>query len=146
MSSPIRKTRSSRSISSRRASRSATRNSFSGMLVHLPLARVEVAVELLDRRVRTLVGESDRLLHLGLHLGADALQLLTADDPGPQELVLEAGDGVAPAPALLFLLGAIPIGVDHRVAPEPIAHRLDEAGLEVATGLLHDLRGSVQDL
>src|SRR5579875_4006416 len=110
MSSPIRKTRSSRSISSRRASRSATRNSFSGMLVHLPLTRVEVTVEFLNRRVRALVREPDRFLHLGFHLGADPLQLLAAGDPGLQELILEAGDGIAPAPAFLFLVGAVSIG------------------------------------
>src|SRR5579884_3412494 len=118
MSSPIRKTRSSRSISSRRASRSATRNSFSGMVVHLPLAGVEIAVQLLDRRVGALVREPDHLLHLRLHLGTDPLQILPGGDPGLRELVLEAMDGVAPPPALLFLLGAIPVGVDHGVAAE----------------------------
>src|SRR5262245_57945000 len=102
MSSPIRKMLSSRSISSSSASRSAARNSFSGIAVHLPFATVDVAVELLDGRVGAFVGEADDLLDLGLHGVLQLLQVLGADDPGLPELELEEDDRVAPAPPLLL--------------------------------------------
>src|SRR2546421_10828578 len=98
MSSPIRKMRSSRSISSSRASRRAARNSFSAIAVHLPLAGVEVAVELVHVRVRALVREADRLVDLRLDLGLDPLQVLGAGYAGLLQAVLEADDRVADAP------------------------------------------------
>src|SRR5215472_14653830 len=104
MSSPIRKMRSSRSISSRSASRSAARNSFSGIPVHLPLAGVQVAIELVDGGVRALVREEDDLVHLRLDAVVDLVQLGRGGDPRIHELALEADHRVAVPPALLLLL------------------------------------------
>src|SRR5437763_5394304 len=107
MSSPIRKTRSSRAISSTSASRRAARNSRSAIAAGLPavpLAGIEVAVQLVHRRVRALVREADRLVDLGRHLGLQALQVVGADDAGLLEPVGEAGDGVGSAPPLLLLV------------------------------------------
>src|SRR5437764_10225157 len=107
MSSPIRKMLSSRSISSRSASRRAARNSFSGIAVHLPLPGVEVSIELVHGRVRALVGEADGLLDLRLDAVLDRPQLLRAGDAGLAELRLEAHHRIAVAPLLLLLVGAV---------------------------------------
>src|SRR4030088_1428567 len=104
MSSPIRKMRSSRSISSRSASRRAARNSFSGIAVHLPLTGVQVAVQLVDLRGRALVGEPDAALPLGLHVVLAPLQLFGRRDPRLRQPVLEAHHGVALAPPRLLLV------------------------------------------
>src|SRR5262249_18555302 len=139
MSSPIRNTLSSRSISSRSASRSAARNSFSGIAVHLPLAGVEVAIELVDGRVGALVGEADRLLDLRLDALLELLQLVGAGDPRVLQLLLEADHRVAPHPALLLLVRTVLVRVHHGVALEPVVDRLDEAGLGVGADLLDHL-------
>src|SRR6266545_7723098 len=137
MSSPIRKMLSSRSISSRSASRSAARNSFSGIAVHLPLARVQVPVQLVHRRVGALLGEADGLVDLRLDAVLQLPQLLGAGDAGLLELLLEVHHGVALAPAPLLLLGAVLVRIDDRVALEPVVDRLDEPGLRVRPNLLH---------
>src|SRR5437016_257358 len=125
MSSPIRKTRSSRSISSSSASRSAARNSFSGIPVHLPLAAVPLPVQLVDRRVGARVRELDGLLDLRLHAVLELPQLLRGGDPRLAQLDLEADDRVALAPVLLLLVGPVLVGVDDRVALEAVVDRLD---------------------
>src|SRR3979490_1102408 len=107
MSSPIRKMLSSRSISSRSASRRAARNSFSGIAVDLPLARVQVSIELVDVGVGAGVREPNRLLHLGLDGVVDRVQLVGAGDAGLQELVLEAHHRVALEPVLLLIGRAV---------------------------------------
>src|SRR5215467_12634551 len=129
MSSPIRNTFSSRSISSRSASRSAARNSFSGIAVHLPLAGVEVAIELVDGRVGALVREADRLLDLRLDALLEPLDLVGVDHAGLQQPLLEPDDRVAPQPVLLLLVRPVLVGVDDGVALEAVVDRLDEAGL-----------------
>src|SRR5438552_16066705 len=111
MSSPIRKMLSSRSISSRSASRRAARNSFSGIAVHLPFAAVEVAVQLVDGGVGALVGEAHDLLDLGLDGILQLLQLARAGDAGLPQLLLEADAGVAVPPLLLLLLGPVLVRV-----------------------------------
>src|SRR5215469_6674645 len=113
MSSPIRNTLSSRSISSRSASRSAARNSFSGIAVHLPLARVEVAIQLVDGRVGALVREADRLLDLRLDAVLQPLDLARVHHAGLEKLLLEPDDRVAPQPVLLLLVRPVFVGVDH---------------------------------
>src|SRR5260370_41958361 len=146
MSSPIRNTFSSRSISSRSASRRAARNSFSGISKYLPLAGVEVAVELVDGRIGALVGEADGLLDLRLDAVLELLQLIGAHDAGLEQLVLEAVDGVAVPPVLLLLIGAVLVPVDDPVAPEPVVDRRDEARLGVGAPLLCHLRRAMEAL
>src|SRR5215471_21329904 len=131
MSSPIRKMLSSRSISSRSASRSAARNSFSGIAVHLPLTGVQIAIELVDVRVGALVGEADGLVDLRLDAVLELLELVGAGDARLAELLLEADHGIAAAPVLLLLLGAVLVRVHHRVALEAVVDRLDETRLRV---------------
>src|SRR5215472_7492560 len=118
MSSPIRNTFSSRSISSMSASRSAARNSFSGIAappalaghlpskwggIHLPLAGVEVAVQLVDSRVGALVREAHGLVDLRVDAVLQTLHLVGAHHPGLQQPLFEADDRVAPQPVLLLL-------------------------------------------
>src|SRR5262249_60597783 len=113
MSSPIRKMLSSRSISSRSASRRAARNRVSGIAVHLPFARVQVAVELVDGRVRALICEANDLFNLAFDAGLDLLQICRADDSSFLELVLEEKYRVAVAPPLLLLVCPVLVRVDH---------------------------------
>src|SRR3982074_459877 len=120
MSSPIRKMRSSRSISSRRASRSAARNSFSGIAVDLPLTGVQVAIELVDGRVGAAVREGHRLLDVRLDAVLDLLQLGGRGDPGLLELLLEADERVAAAPPLLLLVGPVLVRVHGRAGRETV--------------------------
>src|ERR1700736_5006595 len=103
MSSPIRKIFSSRSISSSSASRSAARNSFSG-IGGLPFAGVEVAVEFVDFRVRAFVRKLDDLLDLLVPLRSNLLQLLLRGDPGFLHLLLETEHRIFVPPALLLLV------------------------------------------
>src|SRR5262249_31804092 len=109
MSSPIRNTLSSRSISSRSAPRSGAGNSFSGIAVHLPLAGVEVAVELVDGRVGALVREADRLLDLRLDARLELLQLVGAHDPRVLQLLLEPDDRIRLQPALVLRGRTVPV-------------------------------------
>src|SRR5262249_18448153 len=104
MSSPIRKMLSSRSISSRSASRRAARNRVSGIAVHLPFARVQVAVELVDGRVRALIREANDLFDLAFHPGLYLLQIRRGDDSGFLERVLEQHDRDSVAPPLLLFV------------------------------------------
>src|SRR5215471_1264829 len=144
MSSPIRNTFSSRSISSRSASRSAARNSFSGIATppalaghlpskwggeQLPLAGVEVAIELVDGGVGALVREADGLLDLRLDALLEPLDLVGVDHAGLQQPLLEPDDRVAPQPVLLLLVRPVLVGVDDGVALEAVVDRLDEARL-----------------
>src|ERR1700737_60727 len=138
MSSPIRKIFSSRSISSRRASRRAARNSFSG-IGGLPFAGVDVSVELLGLGGGALVRELDDFLHLLVHLGPYLLQVLLGGNAGVQQLLREAQHGIPVAPALLLFVRAVPVRVDDGVALGAVVDRLDEAGLGIGAGLLHDL-------
>src|ERR1700738_5167547 len=101
MSSPIRKIFSSRSISSRRASRRAARNSFSG-IGGRPFAGVDVSVELFGLGGGALVGELDDLVHLFVDLGSHFLQVLLGGNSGAQQLLPGAQTGVLVGPALLF--------------------------------------------
>src|SRR4030088_1984652 len=127
MYSPIRKMLSSRSISSRSASRSAARSSFSGISVHLPLAGIQEAIELVHRRIGALVREADRLFHTRLDAVLELLDLVRARDAGLHELLLEPDHPVARAAPLPLLVCAVLVGVDDRVAAEAVVDRLDEA-------------------
>src|SRR5215831_8998792 len=129
MSSPIKKMLSSRSISSRSASRSAARNRVSGIAVHLPFAGVQVAVELVDSRVRALVGEADDLFDFAFDLLLDPFDLGRRGDAGLLQLVLEEKYRVAMPPLRLLLFSAVLVRVDDRVTSEPIVHCLDEPRL-----------------
>src|ERR1700694_2302897 len=126
MSSPIRKIFSSRSISSSSASRSAARNSFSG-IGGVPFAGVDVAVEFIDLRVRALVRKLDDLLDLLVHLRLNLLQLLLRGDPGLLQLLLEADHGIFVPPALLLFVRAVLVRVDHGVPPGSVVDGLDES-------------------
>src|SRR5262249_30089888 len=141
MSSPIRKMLSSRSISSRSASCRAARNNVSGIGVYLPLARVHIAVELVDRRIRTFIREANDLFDLALDLVPDLLEVGGRSDPGLLQLVLEEKNRVASTPPLFLLIRAVLVRVDHGVAPEPVVDRLDESWLRVAPRLLDELSG-----
>src|SRR5262245_1400246 len=104
MSSPIRNMVSSRSISSRSASRRAARNRVSGIAVHLPLARVQVAVKLVDGRVCALVREANDLLDLACNAALDLLEVCRRRDPRLLQLKLEEDHRVAVAPPLLLVV------------------------------------------
>src|SRR5436853_6292028 len=129
MSSPIRKIFSSRSISSSSASRSAARNSFSGIFCRLPFAGVEVAIEFVDLRIRALVGELDDLLDLLFDLRSNLFQVFLGGDSRLLQLRLEAEHRIFVPPALLFLVRAVLVRVHHGVALGAVVDRLDEAGL-----------------
>src|SRR5215469_7316027 len=81
MSSPITNIVSSRSISSRSASWRAARNKVSGIAVDLPLARVHVAVELVDRRVGAFIREANDLFDLAFDVVPDLLEVAGRSDP-----------------------------------------------------------------
>src|SRR5215471_21646810 len=146
MSSPITKIVSSRSISSRSASWRAARNKVSGIAVHLPLARVHVAVELVDRRVGAFIREANDLFDLAFDVVPNLLEVAGRGDPGLLQLVLEEKNRVASTPPLFLLIRAVLVRVDHGVAPEPVVDRLDESWLRVAPRLLDELSGPMHHL
>src|SRR5438105_2127413 len=132
MSSPMRKTVSSRSISSCNASRSATRMTFSatrfstGFAALPPFARVKEFVQLVDRWVGALIREFDGLFDLLVDLAVDPLQVFVTGDPSVSQLVLEMKHGVAFQRLLLLFVGPVLVRVDHRMSLEAIADRFDE--------------------
>src|SRR5262245_42018932 len=129
MSSPIRKMSWSRSISSSSASRRAARNSVSGIAVHLPFVRVQVAVQLVYGGVGALVRETHDLVHLRVDTVLALFQFLRGCDSGLLELVLEQDHRVIVPPLLLLFVGPVFVGVHHGVPPEAVVDRLDEARL-----------------
>src|SRR5215471_9237335 len=139
MSSPITKIVSSRSISSRSASWRAARNKVSGIAVDLPLARVHVAVELVDRRVGAFIREANDLFDLAFDVVPDLLEVAGRSDLGLLQLMLEDKNRIAATPPLLLLIRAVLVRVDHGVAPEPVVDRLDEPWLGVTPALLDQL-------
>src|SRR5581483_7218643 len=128
MSSPITKTRSSRSISSRIASWMASRYEISrGMLVPNARGRIEVVPQLGCARVLALLGEPDRLVHFEDDLALNLLAALGAvgqfHHPRPHDL-----DGVPPPPLGDLLVAPVPQGkpAELRMLAVPVGLCLDQ--------------------
>src|SRR3972149_8715487 len=143
-SSPMMKTRSSRFISSRRASRSASRNIKSAILSPSPrldrhrdrcrlrlLAfdgrRVDVEQGLLRGRIRGLVRLLDGVLDLGPRLVLDVLQLRLVSRALGHDQVAEELDGVARLPVSDLLRRAGVLDVALLVTVPAVGQALDEA-------------------
>src|SRR6516225_10055900 len=95
-SSPIRNTRSSRSISSRCAWFSASRYVRIAISPHpLCASRVDVLGEPFRGRLRRGLGEGDRLRDRRLHLGGDRVNAAVFHLPRPPPPMLEEEEGVA---------------------------------------------------
>src|SRR3972149_6669417 len=108
------RTRSSRIISSRSASRIASRYVFCAMV---PLFRNEnVVAQLAWVGRRAVLGEPDRLLHLGFDLVPDLPQLVFRRQVVFKNGALPAYDRIARLRLFHFLFCAIPLRIPHRVA------------------------------
>src|SRR5207245_9928368 len=99
-----------------------------------PLPRLLVLVEVVRVWVGALVGVFDDVADLGVDLLADTLEVLLVREPALLQLVLKGDDRVRLPILLLILRRAVLVGVDHRVAPEAVAERRDEARHRVVTG------------
>src|SRR5260221_6226833 len=135
MSSPIRYTLSSRSMSSISASWSAVEYSISATSADLQFACIDELVEVLEVGVRALVGVVDHLLHLALDIVLDLLEVVRRGELGGDQLRLEKRQRVGLEVLLLLLLVAVLVGVDDGVALEAVGDRLDEARLRILARL-----------
>src|SRR5659263_584315 len=106
------RTSSSRSISSRNASRMASRYVFWDM-VHL-FENEHVVVQLARIGRRAVLCEPDRLLHLGFDFVSDLLQFGFRCQVILQNSAPPARDRIAPLRLFHFFLGAVPLRIPHR--------------------------------
>src|SRR5438552_2028816 len=102
----------------------------------VPMARVGVLVEVVRVGIRALVRELDDVADLGVDLLAHLLVVLLVRQAALLQLVLEGDDGVRLAPLLLVLGRSVLVRVDHRMASEAVAKRLDEARHRILARLL----------
>src|SRR3712207_3414154 len=76
-----------------------------GLLPSARSVRVDVRVELVEGRLRALVGEADRLVDRRLRLLADRRQALLVGGPQLEQRALDEADRVALAPLPDLVLG-----------------------------------------
>src|SRR5262245_59807763 len=140
----MRKTRSSRSISSDIAWFKASRYCRTAILRSL-LGDVrgdgDVFEQGLGRWVRGRLGERDRLVAVVLDLLVALLQRLLVDPVPLLQKRLEQDDGVALPGLPGLFLGAVLHRVAHRVAAEPVSFGLDEGRPLAGAGALGGLAG-----
>ncbi len=94
--------------------------------MHLVAEHIHIVVQRLRRRERRALGEGDGLVHLGQRLRVDLGAGVRVEDPFALQEIAEAGDRVALAPAGDLLLGAVFLGIGHRVTAEAVGDGLDE--------------------
>jgi len=78
-------------------------------------------------------------------LGVDLRRGVLVEDSAGHEVVAEGGQRVFPAQPFGVFGGAVPGGVDHRVAAQPVADRLQQRGLVLASGPVQGGAGGVAD-
>src|SRR4051812_12260887 len=134
MSSPMRRTFSSRSISCSMASLRASRYVFSGTRLLLPhvlvIAGVDVGVELLHLGLFALVGEAGDLANGLLHLVLYLLQPVLVELASLQEFVLQEPQGISLAPLLDLVFRPVLLEeVRRSMRRGPVRQRLYGVGL-----------------
>src|SRR5579883_2029876 len=133
ISSPIKKTFSSRSISSRNVSCNACRKLISAILslslLSKVICRIYIIEEAFKRREWALFGEPDGRFNLLVDLCLDLVQALLVDQLRIQQTLRKDvhGIGRTATPDQIFV--AIAIGVNDRVTTETEADRLNKARL-----------------
>ena len=94
--------------------------------MHLAAEHVHVVIQRVGRREGRCLRESDSLVHLHTRSLVDLRACGGVEDPLTLQQIAEHGDRVALAPVGDLLLGAIILGVGHRVAAEAVGDGLDE--------------------
>src|SRR5512143_3994233 len=128
------RTFSLRSISSRSASLMASRYVFWAM-VHL-FGDEHVVAQLARVGRGAVLGEPDRLLHLGFDLVPDLPQLGFRRQVVLLHSAAPARDRLAGLRLYHFLLGPVPLRIPHRVPAKTVLHRLDQLRPAAVPGLV----------
>src|SRR4051794_18890271 len=125
----MRNTLSSRTISSVIAARRASRYCMTAMFARSLLGDMggdgDVLVEGVEGRLGGVLGELDRLVHLGLDLLVHLFQAALVDPAALLQERLVQDDRVALLGLVGLLLGAVLHRVAHRVAAEAVGAGLD---------------------
>ena len=117
--------------------------------VNLLVEHVDVVVERGRLGEGGALGELHRLIHLSHGVAVDLLALLGGERAFALQQGAERGDGVALAPPRDLLLGAVVLGVGHRMAAEAVGdglHKQRAALLAHAAQRLGDDGVGVEDV